>query len=289
MLFVDSRPGDPEAAFAKLNDSVGDRKLIGQLVKQGFLVRTRADADTMEARTGDTTARDAALASGAQFVSTDYPELGPFGTDYIVELPGGGPARCNPVSAPKKCADRVLENLTGERPLAGKRLELRDRAGDPSKRKLSVSAKDVFVDTPLPGSADDPSAAGATLRIVNPVTDETAEFVLPPGSAWVGLGSPEGEDGWAYRDPQGLSGPCALVEIRNGASLRASCTGANGDIPFSLDEPSQGELVVTLQLGTGDLHCLRFGGTVVKDTSTAAVATAAFVARGAPAGACPVL
>jgi hypothetical protein len=289
VLFVDSRPGDDVAAFAKLNDPVGDYDLIRKLVKRGFLVRTRADADTEQARTGDTTDRDAALASGAQFVSTDYPELGPFGTDYIVELPGGGPGRCNPVSAPKECADRVLENLTALRPLAGRRLALRDRAGDPSKRKLGVVAKDVAVETPLPGSADDPSLAGASLVVSNPDTGESALFALPGGAAWRGIGKPPGRDGWVYRDPQGLNGPCALLEVRNGAGLRAACTGAKGgDIPFSLDEASQERLDVTLQLGAGALHCLRFGGQVVKDTSTASVRTASFIARAAPATACPI-
>jgi len=289
LLFADSRPGDGLAAFAKLNDPVGDAKLIRQLVKRGFIVRTRADADTEQARTGDTTDRDAALANGAQLVSTDYPELGPFGTDYVVELPGGGPARCNPVSAPKSCEDRALENLAPERPLAGRRLALRDRAGDPSRRKLDVRAKDVLVEAPLPGSADDPSLAGANLLIENPDSGEIAVFDLPAGAAWQGLGRPAGRDGWAYRDPQGLHGPCTLVEVRQGASLRAACTGARGDIPFTLDEPSQGRLDVVLRLGGGAAHCLRFGGTVLKDTSTAAARTASFVARGAPASGCPSL
>ena len=43
----------------------------------------------------------AALASGAQWVSTDYPVPNPaFGTGYQVMIPGGMPARCNPISAP---------------------------------------------------------------------------------------------------------------------------------------------------------------------------------------------
>ena len=75
------------------------------LVEEGFLVRTRADADTREARTGDTTRRDAALASGAHFVSTDYvwPDER-LGTGYVVDLPGDGAARCNPISATPRCA-----------------------------------------------------------------------------------------------------------------------------------------------------------------------------------------
>ena len=119
VLFTDSPPGSPEAAFVKLNEPVTEEKLITKLVRKGYVVRTRADADTIQARTGNTGPRDIALRSGAQWVSTDYPELGPFGTDYIVELPGGGPARCNPVSAPKNCRDDVIEHAGGPRPPRG--------------------------------------------------------------------------------------------------------------------------------------------------------------------------
>ena len=112
VLFTSSHPGAPEAAFVKLNDPIGDGALIRDLVARGYIVRTRADADTAQARTGDTTQRDAALASGAQFVSTDYPVPNPaFGTGYFVTIPGDGPARCNPVNAPRQCRDRRLERL----------------------------------------------------------------------------------------------------------------------------------------------------------------------------------
>jgi hypothetical protein len=112
VLFTSSRPGAPEAAFVKLNDSIADGALIRDLVARGYIIRTRADADTVQARTGDTTAREAALSSGAQFVSTDYPVPDPdFGTGYFVALPGGGPARCNPVNAPPSCPVGDLEQL----------------------------------------------------------------------------------------------------------------------------------------------------------------------------------
>jgi hypothetical protein len=112
VLFTSSRPGAPEAAFVKLNNPVVFGALIPDLVARGYIVRTRADADTLQARTGDTTMRDAALASGAQFVSTDYPVPDPrFGTGYFVEIPGDGVARCNPVNAPSGCRDRRLERL----------------------------------------------------------------------------------------------------------------------------------------------------------------------------------
>jgi hypothetical protein len=111
VLFTSSLPGEPEAGFVKLNDPIEDGALIRDLVARGFIVRTRADADTVQARSGDTTQRDAALASGAQFVSTDYPVPDPdFGTGYRVEIPGGTPARCNPVSAPPDCTPLDVEN-----------------------------------------------------------------------------------------------------------------------------------------------------------------------------------
>ena len=110
VLFTNSTPGDPDAAFVKLNDPIGDGEMIRDVVAQGYIVRTRADADTYEARTGDTTPRDAALAGGAQYVSTDYPVPNPdFGTGYFVEIPGGSVARCNPINALPECRDAELE------------------------------------------------------------------------------------------------------------------------------------------------------------------------------------
>jgi hypothetical protein len=109
VLFTNSFPGQPDAAFVKLNDPLGDATLIPELVQEGYLVRTRADADTEQARSGDTTMRNAALTSGAQFVSTDYADPDPrFGTGYTVELPGGAVARCNPVNAPAYCRDGAI-------------------------------------------------------------------------------------------------------------------------------------------------------------------------------------
>ncbi len=108
-LFVDVPESDPDAAIMVVNDPLSQGDRIRDLVAAGFIVRTRADADTVQARSGDTSMRDAAFASGAQYVSTDYvfPE-DPFGTGYVVDLPGDGAARCNPVSAPRRCEQADL-------------------------------------------------------------------------------------------------------------------------------------------------------------------------------------
>jgi hypothetical protein len=109
-MFTDSVPGAQEAAFVKKNDPFAAD--IPDLVAAGYVVRTRADGDTVEARSGDTGPRDAAIASGAQWVSTDYPVENPdFGTGYVGRDPGGAPARCNPINAPPGCRAAGLERL----------------------------------------------------------------------------------------------------------------------------------------------------------------------------------
>lgn len=92
-------PEHPAAAWFKINDPIGDFDRIRDLVGRGFLVRTRADVETRQARANDTTQRDRALASGAQFISTDYPEPVLEHSLYVVRLAGGAVARWNPVSA----------------------------------------------------------------------------------------------------------------------------------------------------------------------------------------------
>jgi hypothetical protein len=108
LIFVDAQPPEDDAAFTVLNDPIADGDRIRELVAMGYLVRTRADADTAEARSGDTTRREAAFDSGAQLVSTDYEREDPRWPGFVTELPGGGPARCNPVSAPEACQDDQL-------------------------------------------------------------------------------------------------------------------------------------------------------------------------------------
>ena len=108
-MFVTADEQSPAAAVIKVDDP--DEARIQALVKQGFIVRTRADADLVEARANDVTRRDIALRSGAQIVSTDFEVAVPaIGGDYVVQIPGGTPARCDPVNAPKNCRPSDVEN-----------------------------------------------------------------------------------------------------------------------------------------------------------------------------------
>jgi len=84
---------DPEAAFFNIQDPLKDYDRIRRLVAAGFMVRTRGDADTVEARTRDGRRMLAALSSGAQIVSTDYyagvPD--PEGFGYTADFGGHSP------------------------------------------------------------------------------------------------------------------------------------------------------------------------------------------------------
>jgi hypothetical protein len=103
MMFTNGKPGTPDAAFVKVNNA--ESPVIPDLVRKGYLIRTMTDGGAKAVRAGDTRRRDAALASGAQILSTDYPfDWKAAESGYSVRLPAGVQVRCNPVNAPKDCA-----------------------------------------------------------------------------------------------------------------------------------------------------------------------------------------
>ncbi|MDR3723389.1 MAG: phosphatidylinositol-specific phospholipase C1-like protein [Terracidiphilus sp.] len=97
-LFTNAKPGQADAAF--IDRSGEDMSDVASLVKRGYMVRVRADADTIEARKNDYHRCNIAFQSGAQFISTDYPVNEPARwTGYTVSFAGDMVARVNPVSA----------------------------------------------------------------------------------------------------------------------------------------------------------------------------------------------
>lgn len=103
-IFVNSLSIDaPHAAYFTINDPIEQRDQIEAAVRAGMIVRTRADADTKEARSGDTSRRDIAFATGAQYISTDYYTARTEWSDYSVRLPGTNAVRCNPIRKPNSC------------------------------------------------------------------------------------------------------------------------------------------------------------------------------------------
>lgn len=88
VMFLNSEPDDAFAGFILRDNAIVRQKEIQDLVKQGFMVRTRADIETYEAKTNDLTRSKAAFSSGAQVVSTDFFRSGnTYGTPYFVQPP----------------------------------------------------------------------------------------------------------------------------------------------------------------------------------------------------------
>lgn len=85
VLFINADAGSPEAAMMIRNDPQDTQ--IPELVKKGYIIRTRADADTREARNNNYRTFDAAKASGAQIITTDYYQKSThFKSDYVVSF-----------------------------------------------------------------------------------------------------------------------------------------------------------------------------------------------------------
>jgi len=109
LLFVSVPSTNAAAAWMKRNDPVQNFGEIQELVRNGFLVRTRADSGTGASRTNDPQQRDRAMASGAQFVSTDYAEPDTRFSSYSVRFASGIVARINPVAGPSKLEGHEME------------------------------------------------------------------------------------------------------------------------------------------------------------------------------------
>jgi hypothetical protein len=107
-LFVTAPEASTLAAFISIDDPRKEATRITAAVKNGFIVKTRADADSVEARENDTSRRDQAFASGAQIVDTDFiipdSKIGA----YHVTLADNPRAACDMRSAAVKCASWVM-------------------------------------------------------------------------------------------------------------------------------------------------------------------------------------
>jgi len=99
-MFVRSSDTRDDGAALVLDNPRGPD--IPRLVGAGYFIRTRADT-TLLGDSREQACRDAALASGAQIVSTDFPAGEPQAeTGYLVQFPNSAPARVNPVNGPEE-------------------------------------------------------------------------------------------------------------------------------------------------------------------------------------------
>jgi hypothetical protein len=115
VIFTNSIPGEPDAAFLKQNDPRGDNlAIIRDLVRKGYFVRTRSDEPIQTVLLNSTVMRDAAMASGAQLISTDFPSVGMasrYNSSFVVRFEGGATVRCNTLIGGKGCKEQGLERL----------------------------------------------------------------------------------------------------------------------------------------------------------------------------------
>lgn len=96
ILFINADPGTPEAAVLIRNNSKTPE--MKSLVQKGYIIRTRADSDTKEARVNDRSSFEAACNSGAQIITTDYYRKSTyFNSDYRVYFDGEKYIRMNPL------------------------------------------------------------------------------------------------------------------------------------------------------------------------------------------------
>ena len=98
LMFVNAAPGTPEAAAMFRNEP--DDPEIPMLVRKGYIIRTRADANTQEARLNDYTRFTKAKDSGAQIITTDYYMPSRFfDSPYQIRFEGLPYERLNPINS----------------------------------------------------------------------------------------------------------------------------------------------------------------------------------------------
>lgn len=138
-------------------------------------------------------------------------------------------------------------------------LQLRDevRQGRRMKRMrfLSSTAEDPpshRVLPPLPGGAGDPTLNGAIVRVYGAGGTHDSNLHELAASRWHRLGPLARPSGWIYRGAPG--DPVTLLRVaRDRVQLR-------GPGRYSLDEPSQGAVAVSVRLGTDPGWCARASG-----------------------------
>jgi hypothetical protein len=105
IMFVTADEASPMAGIIAIDDPVKDAVRITTDVKAGFIVSTRADDQTVEARTGDTNRRDWAFSSGAQIVRTDFLLPDKKVGNYQVSIDDPRHMQCDTKVAPALCAN----------------------------------------------------------------------------------------------------------------------------------------------------------------------------------------
>lgn len=134
----------------------------------------------------------------------------------------------------------------GDQPLDGKKLLLN---ATPRLEVLSIDRRVHLGDGA--GSADDPTLAGGSLRLVGAGGLDVTYPLAPAG--WAPISRKKAEKGWKYR----ADAPIKKVLVKAGKQIKILGKGAS--LAFTL-EADHDPVAVVLTLGT-QRYCLSFGGT----------------------------
>ena len=290
VLWSGAGTGDTQGVFARRYDATGSA------VGSDFQVNTYT--------TGPQTTPSADFAGGGEFIivwqysgpapgaaiqARRYDSAGvPLGPEFHVSTYGGSSPRAvihpsgdftviwtNSLGVRSQSFDASGAPVPGDVLISGKRLAMRDRS-TPERRALTFTSTDDEAANGI-NALVTPDVQGAHLHVYNPTTGDSACFPLP-AAGWIHAG--DLDDPFFYQDPQLQYGPCKTARLTRNGRISARCGGAG--IPYTLDEPAQGAVVVSLTLGTGS-YCTVFDGLAVRRDGDGR-----FVARNAAApAACP--
>lgn len=163
--------------------------------------------------------------------------FGPDGALYYTAYSAGHVRRVAP-SAPG-----------GDQLLDGKKLILKTSPTAPTHKTLKALSKDFDITLGAgPGSSDDPTQAGAQLRVVSASFDDT--YALPPGN-WRAING-----GYVYKDADLSDGPVKTAVIKANRLVKISGAGAGLGHTLATD-PNPVDVALTTG---GTKYCMRFGG-----------------------------
>ncbi len=121
---------------------------------------------------------------------------------------------------------------------------------------------------PAPGSAEDPTSAGADLRFFDTLGAGGDVTFSLDASGWRGLGNPAGSKGYKYKGKSDTSvskAPCAVVLLKEKV-IKATCKGPL----VTLAPPFSGAESILLGMPAGSasrVYCAEFGGDEKKNAT----------------------